>query len=89
MKRKLKSLLAIVLSVGMLAAILPSSMAAGTNIVKDHMDWPNWSSAGYFEGTVYNMFTSICNTQFYSLFVVFFFKSHNYAILDFGSIFVT
>ena len=57
MKRKLRSLLALALSAMMLVAILPSSMAAGTDIVKDHMDWPNWSEAGYFEGTVYNMGT--------------------------------
>jgi len=53
MKRKLKSLLALVLSVGILAAVLPSSMAAGTDIVKDYMNWPSWSGAGYFEGTSY------------------------------------
>ncbi|MBE7015494.1 MAG: hypothetical protein E7417_01560 [Ruminococcaceae bacterium] len=53
MKRKLRSLLALVLSAGMLLAILPSSMAAGTDVVKDYMNWPNWSAAGYLEGTSY------------------------------------
>ena len=45
MKRNIRSLLASVLSAVMLLAILPSSMAAGTDVVKDYMDWPNWSAA--------------------------------------------
>lgn len=53
MKRNIRSLLASVLSAVMLLAILPSSMAAGTDVVKDYMDWPNWSAAKYFEGTAY------------------------------------
>ena len=53
MKRKLYSLLSLVLSVALLAAVLPSAFASGTDVVKDHMDWKNWSAAKYFEGTAY------------------------------------
>jgi len=52
----MKSLLSIVLSVVMLSAVVPSSVVMAeerTSIVKDDMDWKNWSSAGYLEGRSY------------------------------------
>lgn len=53
MKKGLKSLLSLALSVVMLAATLPTAMAASTGVVKDDMKWQDWSDANYLEGTSY------------------------------------
>lgn len=53
MKRKIKSLLALVLSVVLVVAILPSALATETDVVKEEILWKNWSSAGYLEERSY------------------------------------
>lgn len=60
MKKKLKSLLSLVLSLVMMASVIPSTAMAAekTSVVKDRMDWKSWcpsTSTSVLEGMVYNV----------------------------------
>ena len=60
MRKKIKSLLSIVITAVMMSSMIPSvSFAAEkTSVVKDCMDWKNWcpsTSASVLEGMVYNI----------------------------------
>ncbi|MBE7015724.1 MAG: hypothetical protein E7417_02740, partial [Ruminococcaceae bacterium] len=69
MKNKMKALLSFVLSVVMMASMIPSAVMAAesTSIIKDKMDWKSWcpsdGSPSALEGMVYNIGAFGTNNQ--------------------------